>query len=64
MSVALVIGLVGLFLLTATAIVAAQDRRARQHAAKHRKSRLTRLGEPTTQFAAYASQHHRRWFDR
>lgn len=64
MQVALVIGLVTLFLVTATVTVVAQDRRARHHAAKRRRARLARLGEPVPRLRAQPTTHPRNWFGR
>lgn len=64
MQVALVISLVTLFLVAATATVAVQNRRAGAQEAKHRRARLMRLGEPAPQFTAYSNHHQHRWFER
>lgn len=64
MQVALVISLVALLLVAASATVAVQDQHTKHHEAKRRQTRLARLGEPTPRLAAYAAAQHHRWFGR
>ena len=62
MQVALVIGLVTLFLVAAAATVAVQDRRTQHREAKRRHMRLARLGEPVPQLTTHSTAPQRRSF--